>query len=226
MPIPKLVNQNFFKTWTPEMAYVLGFFAADGNMIKNNRGAHFIAFYSTDFSIIKNVRNLLDSNHKISNKQKSKTNEKWKDCYQLQIGSKEIFKDLINLGLMPNKSLVLKMPRVPDEFLNHFVRGYFDGDGHVSPCEYQKNDRKNKSKIIIAGFTSGSKIFLEGLLSRIKKAEVATGGSLYLTDGYHLCFSIRDSLKLYNFMYKNDGNLYLERKKSIFRHYFSDLLGA
>ena len=192
------------------MAYVLGFFAADGNMIKNNRGAHFIAFYSTDFSIIKNVRNLLDSNHKISNKQKSKINKKWKDCYQLQIGSKEIFKDLIHLDLMPNKSLVLKMPRVPDKFLNHFVRGYFDGDGHVSPCRYQKNDRKNKSNTIITGFTSGSRIFLEGLLSRLKKIGITTGGSLYLTDGYHLCFSIRDSFKLYNFMYKNDNNLYLE----------------
>ena len=28
MPISKTLNQDFFKTWSPEMAYVLGFFAA------------------------------------------------------------------------------------------------------------------------------------------------------------------------------------------------------
>jgi len=40
MPIPKTKNEDFFKNWTQEMAYVLGFFTADGNMIKNNKGAH------------------------------------------------------------------------------------------------------------------------------------------------------------------------------------------
>jgi len=44
MPIYKTKNENFFKKWTPEMAYVLGFFAADGSMVKNKRGACFIEF--------------------------------------------------------------------------------------------------------------------------------------------------------------------------------------
>jgi hypothetical protein len=42
MPIHKKVNQDFFKKWSPEMAYILGFFTADGSMAKNKRGAHFI----------------------------------------------------------------------------------------------------------------------------------------------------------------------------------------
>ena len=37
------------------MAYVLGFFAADGTMIANNRGAHFIEFHSTDKQLLKQV---------------------------------------------------------------------------------------------------------------------------------------------------------------------------
>lgn len=217
---PWKYNREFFKTWSPEMAYILGFFAADGNMIKNNRGAHFIAFYSTDFVLIEKIRELLGSNHKISTKNKQKLNPKWKDCYQLQIGSKEIFNDLLNLGMAPNKSLTIKMPMVPSEYLSHFVRGYFDGDGHVSICDYQKKDRKNKSRIIITGFTSGSRKILEGLWVALKKYANIQGGSLCYTSGYHLCFSIHDSLSLYNFMYKNDRNLNLNRKKSIFEHYF------
>lgn len=225
MPIYKTKNEDFFKKWSPEMAYVLGFFTADGNMIRNNRGAHFMAFYSTDFSLIEKVGNLLKSNHKISVKNKSKVNPLWRDCYQLQIGSKEIFNDLINLGMTPNKSLTIKMPTVPNEFLNHFLRGYFDGDGHVSVSTYQKKDRNNKSTGIITGFTSGSKNFLEGLMRILKKGKIIRGGTLYHTDGYHLCFSTHDSLRLYNFMYQQEKDLFLERKKSIFEHYFSNWTG-
>src|SRR3989344_4840195 len=112
MSIYKTLNRDFFKKWTPEMSYVLGFFAADGNMIRNKRGAHFIAFYSTDFSVIEKIRRLLESNHKISVKNRNKINPLWKDCYQLQIGSKEIFGDLMNLGMTPNKSLTIRMPAV------------------------------------------------------------------------------------------------------------------
>jgi hypothetical protein len=49
MPIYRAKNENFFKKWSPEMAYVLGFFTADGNMLKNKRGAHFIEFNTTDY---------------------------------------------------------------------------------------------------------------------------------------------------------------------------------
>ena len=48
------------------MAYVLGFFAADGNMIKNKRGAHFIEFQITDKNLLEKIRELLGSNQKIA----------------------------------------------------------------------------------------------------------------------------------------------------------------
>lgn len=208
------------------MAYVLGFFTADGNMIRNKRGAHFIDFYITDRDILEKIKKLLGSNHKISIRDRRKVNPNYKIGYRLQIGSKMMFNDLINLGLMPNKSKVVRMPSVPSKYVSHFVRGYFDGDGHVSASEYQKKDRKNKSRIIITGFTSGSKIFLEGLRKVLKDYAVTKGGTFFYTQGYRLCFSIQDSLKLYNFMYKDSGTLYLDRKKVIFEHYFDNLLRA
>ena len=223
MPIYRTKNENFFKKWSPEMAYVLGFFAADGCMIKNNRGAHFIEFHITDKDILEKIKDLLGSNHKIATRDRHNPN--WKIGYRLQIGSKEIFNDLKNLGMMPRKSNIIRMPSVPNEYLNHFVRGYFDGDGHVSASEYQKKDRKNKSKLIITGFTSGSRKFLEDLRILLKHNADTHGGTLYYTQGYRLCFSIHDSLRLYNFMYKNGKDLFLERKKSIFEHYFDNWTG-
>ncbi|OGI66707.1 hypothetical protein A2642_01925 [Candidatus Nomurabacteria bacterium RIFCSPHIGHO2_01_FULL_39_10] len=223
MPIYKTKNEDFFKKWSPEMAYVLGFFAADGNMIKNKRGAHFVSFYSTDKDLLEKVKLNLKSNLKISARKMDARFSNHKQSYVLQIGSKEIFNDLIHLGMTPNKSLTIKMPIVPKKYLPHFLRGYFDGDGHVSVSTYQKKDRKNKSTIIITGFTSGSKKFLEGLWKMLKKYRVIEGGTLYHTDGYHLCFSTHDSLRLYNFMYQKEKSLYLERKKVIFERYLNVL---
>jgi len=37
MPIYKEINISFFKKWDPEMAYILGFIFADGNIIYTKR---------------------------------------------------------------------------------------------------------------------------------------------------------------------------------------------
>ena len=66
MPIQKTRNENFFKVWTPDMAYVLGFFAADGSMNRNKRGGHYIEFQITDGDLLEKIRTLLQSNNKIA----------------------------------------------------------------------------------------------------------------------------------------------------------------
>jgi len=55
MPIYKKVNINFFKKWTPQMAYVLGFFTADGSMIRNKRGTCFIELEITDKELLEKL---------------------------------------------------------------------------------------------------------------------------------------------------------------------------
>ena len=51
----------------------------------------------------------------------------------LNINSKTIKDDLMNIhGINPCKSFNIEFPYVPEEYLHHFVRGYFDGDGHVN----------------------------------------------------------------------------------------------
>ena len=58
----------------------------------------------------------------------------------LNINSKTIKDDLMNIhGIMPCKSLNIKFPFVPEEYLHHFVRGYFDGDGYVKYETYTVN---------------------------------------------------------------------------------------
>src|SRR3989344_557095 len=56
MPIYKMKNEDFFKRWSSEMAYVLGFFAADGSMIPHKNGGHYIEFTSTDRILLEHVQ--------------------------------------------------------------------------------------------------------------------------------------------------------------------------
>jgi hypothetical protein len=216
MPILRTKKDNFFKIWSPKMAYVLGFFTADGNMTKNKRKAHFIEFEITDKELLYKIRELLGSNHKITAR---KRGERWKVSYRLQIGSKEIFSDLIKLGMVPNKSKVIKLPKVPKKYFSDFVRGYFDGDGYIGYGIYDRKYRKSKKHFLGSCFTSGSKIFLEGLLEVFRKNKILEKGFIYRKKrGFDLVFSINDTKKLFNFMYNDlENKLFLERKYDKFR---------
>ena len=195
------------------MAYVLGFFAADGNMIKNRRGAHFVAFYSNDRKLIADVRSALGSNHKIGKRIYKAT---WSATYQLQIGSKEIFTDLLSLRMKPAKSQTLCLPSVPPKFQGDFVRGYFDGDGCIYFKKHWVKARKKSKWIFTTRFTSGSRSLLASLLRLLRNRGLERGFIVekYKKSGYELIFSHRDSVALFRFMYDtvSDNGLYLARK--------------
>ena len=49
--------------------------------------------------------------------------------------SKEIFDDLANYGIVPNKTYItntLSLEKIPQEFQRAYIRGIFDGDGVLS----------------------------------------------------------------------------------------------
>ncbi len=211
----KEVNKKFFKKWNADMAYVLGFFAADGYMWISGRGAHFFGFQINDKELVYEIRDILGSNHKIS--QRVSDNPNWNDSYRIQIGSKEVFDDLISLGMTPSKSKTLLFPRVPKKYVGDFILGYFDGDGCAYFREHFARDRNKMRWIFQSRFTSGSKNFLLSLHECLKKHGIK-GGYLYKKKGgYELVFSWHDSIALYKLMYNNARtSLYLKRKKDIF----------
>ena len=215
VPIRKKVNKKFFETWSSDMAYVLGFFAADGNMIKTRRGTHFLSFHSKDRDIMYAIRRSLDSDHMVS-KRTSDTGS----VYRLQIGSKKMFADLLRLGFVPGKTNRLSCPDIPKKFLGDFVRGYFDGDGNVW-VGYVHKDRKTPTHVLQVAFTSGSRNFLVDLKQILTK-EGLRGGSIYTArqkNFSRLQFSTVDSLQLADCMYNSDSKLYLKRKRLRFEHF-------
>lgn len=215
MPIYKKYNKDFFKKWSPNMAYILGFLYADGNIIKTKRGTHFVALQIKDKEILYKIRKVLDSNHKIGIKKKSKS-----ITYRLQIGSKELFDDLSLVGLSPNKTKRIRLPKMPELFFGDFMRGYFDGDGGVwMGLNHIKS--KSPSMTLQVNFTSGSVEFLKDILNRLKQSGIV-GGSLYKVKSSkygRLLFGAVDALKLYKIMYNKPHKLFLKRKMLVFEKY-------
>ncbi|MEW6101571.1 MAG: LAGLIDADG family homing endonuclease [Candidatus Omnitrophota bacterium] len=219
------MKKDFFVKWTPGMAYVLGYFCADGSMFINPRGSKYISFYSVDQELLTKVKHIMNSPNRIG--EKTTANKNWKKLYSLQIGSKKIYSDMLKLGLTPTKAKRMTLPNIPNEFLHHFIRGYFDGDGCITYGTYKKKDRSTNSFCVMVRFASSSKDFLQNVLKQLSLAAKLSGGSISRNgDSYHLVYSKNDSGKLFDFMYNNvSRNYYLERKYNKFKSAF-EISGA
>ncbi len=218
MPIYREIKQDFFKIWSPEMAYILGLFAADGNIIRNKRGAYFISLEICDREILEKISFVLQSTHSIGIR---KGRENHSIRYRLQIGSKKMAQDLYNLGFTSNKTFNMSLPNVPEKYFSSFVRGYFDGDGNVWSGLINKK-RSHPVKSLRACFTSSSRIFLLGLKKRLEDYQIIGGSFLNCYTFYRLNYSSRNSLRIYDLMYNCEHyNLYLKRKKDVFDNFIA-----
>jgi len=215
MPIKKLYNKDFFKTWTPEMAYILGFMYADGNIVKNKRGNHYVAIYTADEPLLVDMAKSMKTEHKISARVSDT------GCtYRIQIGSKEWFNDLGKLGLSPDKTSRMRLPAIPGQYFGDFVRGYFDGDGNVWKGLIHK-DRPTTTLTIQTSFTSCSRDYLEDLRCALHQVGLR-GGGIYVPKKVNyarLTFSSNDALKIYEIMYNSQHKLHLKRKKVVFEQF-------
>lgn len=77
-------------------------------------------------------------------------------CYRLQYHSIELVNWLVSQRCIPNKSLVVQMPDIPNEYIFDFLRGCWDGDGNL--C-FAKSANKGKNFRRAATLTSSSKVF-------------------------------------------------------------------
>ena len=220
MGIKYNVNEAFFEKWSPDMAYTLGYIYADGNLNDSpyTRGKY-ISIASIDKSSILRIKNLLNSEHTIKETRSHFTGSKI--CYVLRIGSYKIYNDLLKLGLYPKKSLVIDFPKVPKKYLNHFTRGYFDGDG----CIYFQKGKGKYGQPIIKRirtiFTSGSRIFLFNLNIVLKDFGFSKGKIYSTKRAFQLKYPNDDSIRMFKFMYSNAGiNSFFMRKFSVFKDYF------
>lgn len=201
------------------MAYILGYLYADGSLeyAPRNRGKY-IRVTSTDRTSVYAIRKALSSKHTISTIPPPTPTSKIR--YFLRIGSSALYDSLSCHGLHPNKSLTIRMPKIPHHYRGHFIRGYFDGDG----CVYwQQNIKGLRHSALITIFTSGSRQFLEELSALIQKHTPTSTTPIHAVPRAHqLRMSTRSSIGLFALLYRDAASsLFLPRKLKTFTSYFA-----
>jgi intein/homing endonuclease len=195
------INEDFFSSWSPEMAYVFGLIITDGCV--SDVGV--ISLCINDRDLLEKVKKVLRSEHKITSSRHQK------GLYHFHFAREKLAADLAKLGVLPKKSLTVKFPQVPERHLADFIRGVFDGDGSVF------FDKRRPVFPLRSKFVSSSVDFIDGLHKSLEllgmpkrtiyKQKTKNGWS------YMFIFDHKDSVKLFDILYKNTQNgLFLERK--------------
>lgn len=201
------VNEYFFdKIDTQEKAYILGFWYADGCVDK--KGKLRLALKYDDKYILERIAKIMEYDGPLQYIPPKNKMENSKPQWCLCINRKSLADNLIRLGCVPRKSLILTFPtrdQVPDEFLPHFIRGYFDGDGSFS--------LKRKTSIS-AGMTSNDLFLIECV--KILKDKINVDFKLYYKKKNKSTATAfigrREQVERFaQFIYK-DSKIHLERK--------------
>lgn len=221
-------NENYFNIVnSSEKAYWLGFIYADGYITeKTNRFG--IELNIVDYEHLQNFLYLLDSNQKIRVRQRPSSFDKSKiltSC-SILLNNRQLHDDLIRLGVLPNKSLILTFPSdelLPAEFRFDFLRGLIDGDGTIGLYNTSKGYKKPHISLI-----SGSEIFIKQIQFILKLYNINMNISSK-DNIYRLMTEKQDTVfLLLSLLYKNaTKNSILERKYKnvldIYNYYNMDI---
>lgn len=189
------INTEFFKRWSPEMAYVLGLVLTDGCVYKNT-----LSISQKDPYILEKVNDVMESTYPI----RKRRNNGNSYINTLSIYRKSIVDDLSKYGIVGNKSLTVDFPNVPDKYLSHFIRGVIDGDGWVQDRGY------------VMVVTSASPLFAYKLHDLLGSLDYSVR-IVKQSDAYRVIVSGKsDIIRLGKWIYNDCGDLYLPRKRKRF----------
>lgn len=168
------LDKAFFSSWSAEMAYVLGVLFTDGCLLEEKRKSRGstgctriiprLSLGQKEPELIRKILALMKCNARIYYRKRIKyKNTVAGELYVFDIMCSVVYDDLINLGLKPVKSLNIEFPDVPPEYMRHFIRGCWDGDGSA----YISGDK------LRASYVSGSKDFIETLVQEFFKIGIS-----------------------------------------------------
>lgn len=137
-------NKHYFHEIDSDIkAYLFGFIFADGYVVYNEKTRTYelaMQLQSQDKYILDALNKELGGVHDITHKNPQdkiingiKTRSGHTDV--LRVYSKDIVYDLMEHGVVPDKTHNYKLPKVTDEYFFDFLRGYIDGDG----CYYDNH---------------------------------------------------------------------------------------
>lgn len=198
---------NIINLKSKEIAYILGFIAADGNLYKSKTSESLtIEIHNKDCYILTKIKKYLHIKNPI---------KKRNQACRLNIYGVGLIEAFARWNITVKKSFTIELPeKLPENYISHYIRGVFDGDGSVV-FKYRRAGKafNQEVKVVTASLKFANQ--LKSLLYR-----KGIGSSIYATQNKnknrHKLYSIivlRNSLEdFYNFIYFED-TIKLKRKK-------------
>lgn len=211
--VRRIVDEDFFKQWTANMAWVLGIIYTDGCLVRPHGSVKGrLTLSQKEPELIEKVLALLNSNAKLLFTPKKRITGA---VHRVSISNAEVYQDLEKLGVTPRKSLSLTFPEVPAPLVRHFIRGCWDGDGSVY---WEREDARKPC----ASFVSGSKAFIEQIMNRLVSLGLPDRTIHKTTRSRNISYYFRytgsSCAMLYRLLYDGiDESVYLSRKHDRFR---------
>lgn len=202
------LNENFFKILTPESIWVLGWFYSDGSVNKKTNVCS-ITTHTKDVELLEKIRNIMGDAAIYHRKDSMESN--------LKIANKAIRDDLIRLGCVPNKSLIISYPEFFTEDWQHwiFLRGILEGDGYIAVKKEENIPNFH------CGITCGSLKFLQSIKQLLKDKLDIDCSIIEREDSNSKQLNIlggkENNIKFLNIIYNNGlANCYLKRKFDLY----------
>lgn len=191
---------------TPEKAYWLGFICADGCIYKDGGK---LTIMVKDREICEKFKAAIKSDHKISDREVyDKRTDKIYTESSIQITNALFVSNLINLGVTSKKSSVLSFPDIEESYYSYFIAGLFDGDGSII---FRNNGKIACNLISTKEVLDFIQEYLENTFNILPKS--LTKVSENCDNVFKIYWqSDEDCLKLLNFIYQGNKEIYLTRK--------------
>lgn len=208
-------DRDFFEIIdSEEKAYWLGFVSADGWTDKHdNSYCMGIELQESDAEHLKKFNKSIHGNIEVKTRKRKghaivdHLVGVTESCY-IKLYSKKIFHDLMTWGVHPNKSFDIEFQRnLNPGLINHYIRGYFDGNGSV----WKKTSNSGRDYIAFK-FTCASKSFIKELRKYLFENNIYTHEHLN-KNCYDLFINSTDcnSILFLNLIY-NNSSIFLDRK--------------
>ena len=223
------VEHTFFDIIdTPEKAYLLGFFIADGCIntdTERTKGRFSINQSGDDKEIVEAFKNYLNVPSKIQIINNQNGVKYRKPQYRLRWTSpymRDVLKNIYNITY--NKTLDSKfefpIETIPENLRGHFVRGFIDGDGYMGD-----NGQENNFSVSIIGTSIKFITKIGDLVSNATGMSYSISNVQGKTCEYYMLRWSCDHInklekitKLRTYLY-NNASIYLSRKKDKIDHY-------
>lgn len=205
------VNSNFFEKIDNEAnSYCLGMWASDGYISTKGTKS---AIGLVDKEHIQKIKDIMNYTGPI---RLSMSPGNKQDFWKIDILDKKLREDLIKLGIVAKKSLILQYPKreqVPENLIRHFIRGEFDGDGSIYhyKCDNWKISKRWCFSIV------GTLEMMEGIKSEFLRIGIKDK-NMYITKNHknnkntwRLTLNNYHALACLEWLYE-DSTIWLDRK--------------